>query len=136
MFLTQWSMWVTGRSGRGGTLWSTNGMCGAPSGRSVSSGVIWPVTGGSGGPLLIVVWNEEVEAVFHELGRAAGLHDADGDDGPVEAVRACREFRMLVDVRPEGLRGQLGRWRVRGLISAIRGAVWGFGRARVPCRLA
>ena len=24
-------------------------------------------------PLLIVVWNEEVEAVFHELGRAAGL---------------------------------------------------------------
>ena len=86
-------------------------------------------------PLLIVVWNEEVEAVFHELGRAAGLHDADGDDGPVEAVRAGREFGMLVDVRPEGVRGQLGRWRVRGLISAIRGAVWGFGRARVPYRL-
>ena len=24
-------------------------------------------------PLLIVVWNEEVERVFHELGRASGL---------------------------------------------------------------
>ena len=73
LFPMRWSMWVTGRSGQGGTLWSTSGTCVAPSGRSVSSGAIWPVTVGSGGRFLIVVWNEEVEAVFHELGRAAGL---------------------------------------------------------------